>query len=530
MRKIIAVVLTVLMLTSVLAVLPVSAATATYDGTTATTEGLNTLLISEVAANNYYNHPGAKEGAYKHSLDFMEIYNNGTESVTITDLSILRAVHIYDEPEDSTDVYAGRVGNTFYWLLWRDYYKFMNKIDIKAGKIIDDAIADKYAVFEDSDDDVSNGIDDKVFGFLTNEGQDAELAQGETAIIWFVNKETINFLNAYKNEYGFDARVYFLRNFYGVEGDINPANYTIYMVWAWDDLNAYDDQDAGIESGKIATDMFTLSTIPAIDEKNQDHIFALAKNTWDLANDTAYDATNGINTDIYTMVRYGTMHGYAPTRYNGRSSSDTSAVFTFANTKPYVANALAKVAGTTTSDSLYSDYVDAGYTGNYVKVVNEAVNSGTYREAGAITWAETPTPGTLPAWHQAMINPAMEGAQTAIDNYIKACGYVDDGKSSGLDESQIDRDYNFESQEDLLNRFIKKDKTTDEEGGLETWMLILIIVGGVVVVAGIAAVIVFVVILPKKKKAAAAAAAVEAPADEAAPAEEAAAEEDKKDE
>ena len=48
MRKLLALLLSVLMLASLLAAIPAFAATATYDGTTKDTPGLNKLIISEI--------------------------------------------------------------------------------------------------------------------------------------------------------------------------------------------------------------------------------------------------------------------------------------------------------------------------------------------------------------------------------------------------------------------------------------------------------------------------------------------------
>ena len=153
------------------------------------------------------------------------------------------------------------------------------------------------------------------------------------------------------------------------------------------------------------------------------------------------------------------------------------------------------------------------------------------------------TPGSMPAWQWALLSPEtydgfkVEGtynAQKATDavnafigNELKLTG-----DSTGRVEND-ERDYNFQSQEELKNTFYKtnKKKTTQEEEGISTVLLIVIIAAAVVVVGG--GVAVAIILISKKKKKAAALAAQAATEEAAAPAEEAqapAAEEEKKDE
>ena len=125
MRKIIAVLLTVLMLASVLAALPASAAT--VDGSTNTDSP--TLFISEVASYTKYH---AYEGAASdsHALDYMEIYNNGTDSVNLSTIRILRAVDFIKRASDESpyaklDPYDSIAYDTF----WARYQKFIAKVE-----------------------------------------------------------------------------------------------------------------------------------------------------------------------------------------------------------------------------------------------------------------------------------------------------------------------------------------------------------------------------------------------------------------
>ncbi|MBR2312301.1 MAG: hypothetical protein IKA46_03335, partial [Clostridia bacterium] len=153
MRKFIAVALAVLMLVSVLAVLPVSAAApTTYDGTTKDTAGLNQLFITEVAATTQYHPAGQPTAQDQNAFNYVEIYNNGTADIDLTTISLLRATKMTQEPDDDANPYftnTNAAGKKL-WRVWKEEYKFVSKIDIKAGKIVADAAAKKTAAFVDS--------------------------------------------------------------------------------------------------------------------------------------------------------------------------------------------------------------------------------------------------------------------------------------------------------------------------------------------------------------------------------------------
>ena len=513
MRKIIAVALAVLMLVSVLAALPVFAAEETYDGTTKETAGLNQIFISEISAKTSYRPNATTDKTlflHQNAFNFIELYNNSNNSFDLTTLSLLRAVrYVSDEPVSEVDPYLEycNIPGIRYYELWKEYYKFASKIDIKSGKIVDDAVVDSMGVFED-------GATDEVYQtFFTNEGKNTTLASGKTAVIWFIGAETYDWMKETKMEIEeanaeldeadrvtFNPTEYFIKSFYGAEA--NVADYTVLMVWAW------SDNDFTKTKATPATDMFVLETMPDKDDSYRDFIFGIAQNTWDLENDVAYDEEAGTNNKLYSM----TVVGKADPNYNGTYTANMSATFAPSTTVPHVANAREAFVASGTPE-VYTDYFDAGL-------------AQSYRETGAINWVCDPTPGTLPAWQIAMIDPNTANAQATIDAYIKELGYVDDGTKTGQDESGIDREYNFQLQEDLKNQFYNNNKKTqEEEGGLSTVVLILIIVGGVLVLGGAACAVVFLVILPKKKAAAAAAAPVAE-----APAEELPAEEEKKEE
>ena len=525
MRKIIAVLLTVLMLASVLAAFPASAAEATtYDGTTATTAGLNTIFISEIGRYMYYHRYGTAEGKYGNAMSFVELYNNGTADVELDNISLVQGVEIDTVPKNAADpyLYEKKVGGQDrpLWREWRDSYRFISKMDLKSGKIIEDAEALKYGgVFTDADTTTPNVIDnDRIFNALTNEGIDMTFTSGDNVAIWFINQQTINWMKWCDEQIqGFNPRKEFVTNYYGVDAAANYQNYKILMVWAWSD---YTVDDASV----LADNMFTFDNVPDQTDTTKNFILGVADSTWNINVDQAYtpasqsNPTASINEKLYSMTVMGTR---VP-KYTGKKMTDVASVFAPANTTPYVVNAREKLLNTNAVDK--ADYFAAGYVESY-------------REVGAVNWTDAKaTPGMMPAWQWAMIDAdhakapdslKTEGAKdatkvkAAIDAYIQECGLVDDGVNAGRDESGINTDYTDlgPSQEELRDIFNKKKDTTTDDGGLSPVVLIIIIVAAVLVVAGGACAVVFLVILPKKK-AAAAAAAGDAPAEDAPAAEE----------
>lgn len=526
MRKFTAVVLAVLMLVSVLAVLPVSAATpTTYDGTTKDTAGLNQIFISEVAPVTRWKPANVTKAQYDTCFNFVELYNNSANSIDLSTLSLLRAVRIPFEPDDDTDPYFTNVrNNKRLWEIWNEDYKFISKIDIKTGKIVDDATAKLTNVFTDANPATPEIDDDPCFNYLTNAGVDMNLASGKNAVLWFVGPATMDWIKAQQiQDATFDPKTAFVKYFYGENAAL--SDYTVIMVWGWSDRDLSDPD-------KIATDMFSISSLPEFDNKNCDYILGIAKNTWDLEEDAAYDATaTTINSDLYSMTVLGSsVPSYNFSTANSNKIVDVSATFAPSTSKPYVANAIEALAAIGTP-TVFADYFAAGYITSY-------------RETGVIDWNSVTTPGTMPTWQWAMIDPANANApaelktngeadatkvQAVVDAYLQERQLIDDGTGSGREEDD-DRDYNFQLQEDLKNQFFGKKDEVEEEEGFPLVALILIIVGSVLVVAGGACAVIFLVVLPKKKAAAAAAVAAEAPVEDAPAAEATPVEEEKKDE
>lgn len=524
MRKFIAVVLAVLMLVSVLAVLPVSAAApATYDGTTKDTAGLNQLFITEVAAQTQYYPAGQTTVQHEMLFNFVELYNNGATDIDLATISLLRATKMTQEPDDDADPYftnTNAVGKKL-WRIWKEEYKFISKIDIKAGKIVDDAAAKETGVFTDSLAATPEIDGDVCFNYLTNAGVDMTISNGENVAIWFVGPSTLNWMNQeYIKDLNFDPRTAFVKYYYGA--DAVASNYKIVMVWAYSDFEI----EGGSETDYLASDMFTLSTLPAFDRDNFEYILGVAKNTWDLDVDQAYNPSNGTcHSDLYNMAVLGiSVPKYNYSVENEYKRPDTSATFAPSTSDPFLANAYEAFAAIGTP-TVYSDYFAAGYIKSY-------------REVGVIDWIGKITPGSMPDWQWAVIDPNNAKApdtlktngvadatkvKAAKDAYLKDLKLLGDDVA-GRDEDD-EREYNFQLQEDLRNQFFGKKDEVKKEEGFPLVALILIIVGGVLVVGGGAAAVIFLVVLPKKKKAAAAAAAdtadtADTVAEEDAPAEE----------
>ncbi len=494
MRKLLALLLSVLMLASLLAAIPAFAATATYDGTTR--NDATKLVITEIGADmTYYRNGNATVSGLSTigSMDFIEIYNNGAGSIELDSLSLLLGVEIDKVPTDAQSPYIQhRVSEDYpLWKEWRDHYRFISEIEIKDDVLIDATTAGQYTA-------LPNNIYTK---YLTNAGEDMTLADGETAVIWLITAKTVEWLVwADANVTDFDPKTEFLRSYYG--GAVDPDDYKVVMVWAYSD-GTVDDPFV------LADDMFNFENAPSVSgldgtsDLDWTYIIGVANDTWNVGSDAAYnETTQARNVNLYCMSMLGArVPGYV-------RQSGYTATYAPAAAIPYIQNAYNKLLNSNATD--YTDYLDAGLIESY-------------REAGVINWVSDPTPGQMPVWQWAIVDPddakapdslKTEGVKdatkvaAAIHAYVEELNYVDDGANAGRDETGIDREYNFESQEDIKNRFNNKKKKDDttEEGGLATWALILIIVGGVLVVAGGACAVVFLVILPKKKAAAAASA------------------------
>ena len=437
MRKCISAFLAILMLASLFVVFPTptTAAKQTYDQTTKDT--VNKIIITEISPNATYHPNGAEESQDKKKfpMNFIELYNNGAGDVQLDSLSLLKGVDFQYAP-DFTDPYYEAADGTRLWRLWRENKKFISKMDIKDDAIIDENTAKLVGL-----QDISSGdllYYNPVYSMLTNAGQDMTFSANENVILWFIGYDTIDWMIEMEaSRFDFNPRAEFIKSFYGANAD--ETDYTILMVWAFSD---YTDE----YSDHIATDMFTLS---APDTEDRDYIYGVAESTWDLANDKAYDSDDGLNEKLYSIARIG----YSIPRYNGFSINDLSVTFALPTTTPYIANAYEAL--TEINPTTCSNYFEAGLVTSF-------------REVGSICWACAPTPGEMPAWQWAMIAPdkydafSTEGQldpakiEAAVNAYLNELKLID---YSTAGREEIEKEYNFQVQEDLKDHFVTPSQT-----------------------------------------------------------------------
>jgi|GEM_PF-4634822 len=482
MRKILAILLTVLMLASVLAGIPTSALVT--DSTTAA--DVPELMITEIAASSYIRwEKGSEKRAYQ-GMNYIELYNNTGAAVDAYSLSLL-ACPDYKVKPGATD----KMFN--YWDAWKNGYtdeiggvktpyRFLSKMDIVSGNI--------YKGSEATYTTAMGGLT------LVNPAT-MSIADGEHLVIWTVDQNTIQALKQWKTDNNIDNLdpVTFFRNHYEL-----AASVKVVMVFA------YNSTDI---NGFLATDMFDLVNCS---KTTSGYMYALAQNTWDLDSDVYYSVADGVNEKLYCLAPYGAK----VSTFNG-TTDDTSAVYVTADKTPAFLNKK--------EDQTYANYEAAGVIKSYT-------------EMAVVHSMSALTPGTMEAWQWATINPegapaSMKTSATWAADAIAAEAerlYGDVGELEDANDEGGKIDIKPPSQEDLYGTFIegvhlekdddkKDDKKKDD--GLPTVALVLIIVGAVVVVGGGATAAILVI----KKKKAAAPVAETAPLTEEAPAEEAPAEE-----
>ena len=450
MRKFTAAVLAVLMVISLLTLIPASsAAPTTYDGTTKNTAGLNQLFITEVATQTQYYPAGQTTIQHKMLFNFVELYNNSTSDIDLTTISLLRATKMDSEPDDDADPYLTNVNaaGRKLWTLWKNEYKFISKVDIKAGKIVADATAKETGAFTDTIPLTPEIDGDALFNYLTNDGVDMTLSNGENVAVWFVSSVTLAWMQQEYTKPGgenFDPRTAFVKYYYG--DDAVASDYKIVMVWAYSDF----EYEAGQETETLATDTFTLNTMPEFDKHTYEYILGVAKNTWNLDVDQAYNPDNGAcHSDLYSMTVMGiSVPKYNYSIENEYRKGDTSATFAPSTSEPFLANAYEALAAIG-NPTVYSDYFEAGYVKSY-------------RETGVIDWVSKVTPGSMPDWQWAVIDPGNAKApdslktngiadaakvKAAKNAYLKELKLLDDHSTSG--RTEVERNYNFPTQEDI---------------------------------------------------------------------------------
>lgn len=474
MRKIFAVLLAALMLVSVVAAFPVSAAT--YDNTTATTPNMNKFFITEIVAD-------AVTTAYKKSgtMDYIEIYNNSGATKNVYELALTLAPDYSGKPNEEKmleDIYAPS------WNLWGNEYKFLTKQSLKPGVIW-------------SAEDKAAGAISASIGSLSDlqmsNPESMTFDDGEVVVVWFIQAETLELLNAVKeNTSGFNALKYF-KQLHGLSDDAK-----VVMAWAYSDVYVY-----GMNLGEVTTDSFPLPKVSfsITESNNKSFMYGVVESTFSVS-ETVFDGSTW-NNKVYSLAPYG----FQNDKTFEKTAQNLAAAYAPASAVPAVHNAYLKQLNP--NDAGYTDYVAAGI-------------SKSYREAGMIQSHAAMTPGTLPDWQWAMIAPTHskapasikgEGAAEAVINTYALTVYPDlsdDDLEDGGRQELEDIVPKPPTREELLEQFYGEGAVTDENRGgvtvtyvkVPNWPVIIgASVGGV---AGVAVAVVLLVMSSKKKAMAAA--------------------------
>ena len=366
MRKLLAVLLTVLMLASVLAVIPAAAAEVNsplYDG------AASGLLISEICHNsdNWDDDEYASVGIGD-AFTYWEIYNYGSETVNIFDFSMVKA------PMEKTQPAAGNVYREV-WNLWETDKKFTHKMDISTT-----VIPAKPTTETGEPINIPEGL------VLQNDAEKGELKSGECTIIWFINSATIKYFQTLiddvkKSEYNtgadIDARQLFIQQYSNLNnGYTVPSNINIIMVWGYRNqqktetgyipvTDQFTDNDGGKSSGAmygLVKDSFDLSASAVVGgEKNDEGILVGGTLSSEVVALAEYAGTN----DAWKICKGNLTTIFVPS---------TGAPAYYAADRAYANKPLA--------DAEKVDYLTAGLVDSYA-------------EAGCIMSTATATPGKL---------------------------------------------------------------------------------------------------------------------------------------
>ncbi len=290
MRKFLAVLMAVFMLTAALAVLPASAATtSTKDGSTVADAQALDLVVTEVLADTMSH---IVTMASKNAFQYIEIHNRGSERVNVYDYAIVRAA--YNERSATP---------------WADPKKFDGKIVLDVGSI--------YEHYIDAGVNGINAYMDPMYACVN--ADDGWLEAGATALIWIWNKDTKDAFGTTGTTGEKIGNFVAFREHYKAHGVEIPADVKIFATFGV----------TGVGQS------FELNT-------TNNFMYALVKdgtgsaNTFDIASEIAYRQTVGDferNADIVCMWEHGTGLGLAATIEN------YSVIYTTADNTPRYLNA-----------------------------------------------------------------------------------------------------------------------------------------------------------------------------------------------
>lgn len=486
MRKLLAVLLAAIMLVGVLAALPASAEStgaSKFDGTTSAETP--TLLITEVLVNsktgNAQLDDQVKEG------EVAEWFSPDAFDY----------IEIYNAGDTAVSLYD-------YTIARANGSNFFSKAEDATGVALytDHMQLCEYAITGHPD---ASGIKYGTYDAPVNPAEsEVVLAPGEFALIWFYGEDTTTYADLTKPDGG--VTISHFKEHYDMPEDTlviavpgkasNGTSFALEAGYTYALVHDSFDFSMGAVSSPWGDD-------PELNE-NGSLVMCMAD----------YILKNAVG--IYSTV----------------NMDDMAACYVPASCKPDVLNQVnQQTAAEGETPVQYNDYVEADYTKSY-------------RSTAILSYVEEPTPGAMPAWQWAYVDPvggtsndgvhglAAVSAATADAEYeatmsalvsdwetntaIKADGKLAENWSTACinalktakadvitgegtnTEVKIDYSKNFVSRDELSKRHGIGEKGQNEEEGLPTWVLILIIVGGVVLVAGIAVVVI--IIIKKKNK------------------------------
>lgn len=510
MRKFLAVLLAVFMLTACIAVLPVAAADepadyekSTKDGTTVADAEAIDLVVTEFMSNTINTYTSGSASSSADAFQYIEVYNRGTTDINLYNLAVVRG-------SNRTS------GDT-----WNKNHMFDAKLPIQAGSIYPEKATNK-----------SNSCVNP---------NSAMLKPGEFAIIWFWNDSSNSVSNANAKSLGASytdpatGKTVFhqgFRDHYRRQQQTGetPISDDLLIVAVY----------AGSSSDTTNAPTFSLNT-------SGTYMYALVKNeagnAFDYKTEKAYEkyynkvdkttSYSAFNEKIVCMWQWGTNTALSiPTKtdyFEGKSS-----VYVPANCTPDYYNAT-RTAIDSEHEAKHNFY-ETGYVDGF-------------KEVGLVAFEEAPTIGAMDAWQWAYVDPdrapeeakalAKDGKtwqEVAIAAYNEANVFVSDeeyveneevNKNQGdisvdrenlgnKDQNVLEGDWEYyteggkyyrypadgdKSQAEEITESEYKTGLAQSDDGLGIWLWVIIGGAAAVVLAGVA--VVLIIVLKKKKPVAA---------------------------
>ncbi len=415
MRKFLTVLMTVLMIASVFTMIPVSAEAdknPTFDNSTVA--DLPDLLVTEVMTNSI-----TSGGAGTDHFDYIELYNNGDSTISLDGLSIL-VQSDYNSHGDNTP--------------WNESYQFYNRLNIVSGDIF---------AAPGLENVLSNEAGANFAKYPVTNPADLSLAPGQIAVIWVWNQECYSASSAVGHSLaasglasvdGEMVEVPFAEfyNHYSTKGEPIPGDALVLAVCGYEyKSDMPSDQADSDPRNNLKGDPISL-------KNNQNYVYAIVDNSWNLDTDKAYvenpvSHVKSINEKIHCMFYVG--YGNSSLTGIQRNVENTSIIFVPADRSPVIYNAewqngladggylcvcnyeydpadndnkkFDEVAATWTcprcgkGKTEFKDYLEIGYVRSF-------------REVATFTYDEKPTPGSMPAYQWLYVDENSESIPESI--------------------------------------------------------------------------------------------------------------------